>query len=58
MEIKFTLPKELYEWTEKTAKESNKTVEQFIEEAIRFYKTDIDLDKNSNKQKKRDFRFK
>lgn len=56
MEIKLTLPKELYEWTEKKSRKSNKTVEQFIEDAVRWYKSDIESDANSNKQK--DFRFK
>lgn len=55
MELKIKIAKELYEWVLKTAKESNKTLDQFIEDAIWFYKDDIENPENPIKD--RNWRF-
>ncbi len=52
MNIKITLSsQDLYDWVIKTAKEGNKTLDQFVEDAIWFYKNDIETPNKDQKDK-------
>lgn len=42
IDIKIRLSSLLYDWVQKTAKDSDKSTDQLIEDAIRFYKFDIE----------------
>lgn len=52
MELKIKITKELYDWALEIAKESDKTLDQFIEDAIWFYKNDIERQEDPREKKK------
>lgn len=56
MNVIITLQSEWYEWVKRTAKKSNKTVDQFIQDALKWYKSDIESGNNPKKDKNWTFR--